>query len=100
MDKNYEIWEKKTKLFKRDGYRCQACGGSIYQYGTPQLGHRIKANEMYLRKYGKDVIYADDNMASTCCLKCNGAVDLGHKTKLIEDLVKKILDKEVNSGYN
>jgi 5-methylcytosine-specific restriction endonuclease McrA len=93
MDKSYQIWETKTRLFKRDGYRCQACGKSIYEYGSPQLAHRIKANEMYLRRYGKEVIYHDDNMGSTCCLKCNAKLDLGHKEKLISDLAEKIKKK-------
>ena len=92
MDKDAKIFETKMKLFSRDGWVCQVCGKPL-SAGHPMLGHKIKQNEMYLKKYGKEVVFHDDNMVSCCSLACNAKADLGHKTKLVDDLAKKIQKK-------
>jgi hypothetical protein len=92
------ISETKLRIFARDNWTCQVCGKMLID-GIPQLAHRINQSKMYLKKYGKEIIHHDLNMISVCSLKCNIAVSIYGKDKLIDDLVKKIkkiLDKNDN----
>ncbi len=102
---NFEIYELKLKIFRRDQYQCQGCGESILIYGTPQLAHRISKDKVNLKKYGPEIIHHPENLKSTCSLACNALFDLGGKTVLIEALVNKIkhilnLDIKKNNNYN
>ena len=45
---------------------------------------------MFLKKYGKKIIHSAGNLALTCSLKCNAAVNIGNNpgaiTKLLEEI--------------
>ena len=86
----FDMQEQRQEIFKRDNYACQACGGSIYRLGTPQLAHRISQGVANVKRYGKEVIHHELNMASVCCLKCNDAMNIGFSTKQADALAEKI----------
>jgi hypothetical protein len=76
-------------VFARDGYRC-ICGGSIYQYGTPQLAHRIPQYDYLVKKYGKAIIHHPVNLRAVCSLKCNKKVDIGRYPGRIAEVLAEI----------
>jgi 5-methylcytosine-specific restriction endonuclease McrA len=86
----FRVEETKRFVFARDGYRCQNCDGSIFSFGTPQMGHRIAQSKRNIEKYGKEVIHHPMNLKSTCCLACNAAVSIGNhpveEAKLVEEI--------------
>lgn len=67
------IAETKKRKLLQEGYRCEVCGEPVTPW-TMQLAHRIPKSKMNLRKYGKEVIHHDLNLAVTCSLQCNSAV--------------------------
>jgi len=69
---------------------CAGCGESVNRYGTAQLGHKIPQGKRWIRKYGAEVIHSPLNMALTCCLRCNGKVDIRNRPLEIAALVAKI----------
>lgn len=86
----FDMQEQRQEIYKRDGYTCQTCGGSIYRWGTPQLAHRISQGVANVKRYGKEVIHHSENLASVCSLRCNDAMNIGHKTKEADALAEKI----------
>ena len=86
----HNISVMKSKLFMRDGYKCQNCGRSIYTYSFPQIAHCIAATVSNIKKYGKDVINHPYNLKSVCSLKCNDAMNIGFSTKQADELAEKI----------
>jgi len=89
----YNIAETKQRLFARDGYRCQNCGGSIYAYDTPQLAHCIASSIVNIRRYGKEVIHHDDNLKSVCSLRCNDGCNIGMIPVERDALAERIKEK-------
>ena len=87
---SFDMQEQRQEIFKRDGYTCQACGESIYRFGTMQLAHRISQSVMNVKRYGKEVIHHPLNMASVCSLRCNDAMNIGFSTKQADELAEKI----------
>lgn len=73
MTVNHDYIER---VYARDGYRCQSCGGSIYAYGTPQLAHRCPQRKHLIRRYGEAAIHHPSNLAAACSLECNGRLQL------------------------
>ena len=65
-----------TRVYDRDGWRCRHCGASVYKYGTPQLAHLVPQRKHNVRQYGKARIHHPANLAATCSLRCNAAVQL------------------------
>ena len=63
-------------IYRRDGYRCQSCGASVYKYGTPQLAHRCPQRKHRVRRYGRNAIHHPLNLAAACSLECNGRLQL------------------------
>jgi 5-methylcytosine-specific restriction endonuclease McrA len=94
----YNIAETKQRLFARDGYRCQNCGGSIYAYDFPQLAHKIANSLVNIKRYGKEVIHHDDNLSSVCCLKCNDAKNIGMIPIERDALAERIKEKIRKEG--
>lgn len=72
--KSFQIGETKEKVFTRDRYTCQNCGGSIHAYGTPQLAHLIPQSEV--KHFGEQIIHHPDNLRSACSLRCNNAMQV------------------------
>lgn len=87
------IAETKARVFARDGYRCQNCGGSIYAYDFPQMAHCIASTVSNIKRYGKEVIHHDDNLKSVCCLKCNDGMNIGMNPSKREELSERIKSK-------
>jgi 5-methylcytosine-specific restriction endonuclease McrA len=87
---SFDMQEQRQEIFRRDGYTCQNCGGSIYQFGNPQLAHRISQGVANIKRYGKAVIHHPLNMASVCSLRCNDAQNIGFSTKQADELAEKI----------
>lgn len=84
------IEETKRYVFARDRYTCVVCGLSASIYGTAQLAHRIPQTKANLRKYGERIVHHPLNLATTCSLKCNAAVDIRNHPREIEALVERI----------
>lgn len=88
--KQFEILEQRAEIFKRDCYTCQHCRSSIFEYGTPQLAHRVAQTKANLKKYGKAVIHHPLNMVSACSLECNAAMNIGMNPGKVMSLVREI----------
>jgi hypothetical protein len=86
LEKQDEVIE----IYKRDGWRCGHCGLSVYRHGTLQLAHRIAKTQANIKKYGKTVIDHPLNRVGTCCLYCNGRMNIGFNTAEAEELADKI----------
>ena len=87
-----EIDDTRRYVFARAGWACEVCGKPL-SAGQAQLGHRIPQNTRNLARYGKRVIHHPDNLAATCSLACNAAVDIRNHPIEIAALVKKIRAK-------
>lgn len=88
--RSFDMQEQRQEIFRRDGYTCQYCGESIYQFGNPQLAHRISQGVANIKRYGKAVIHHPLNMASVCSIRCNDAMNIGFSTKQADELAEKI----------
>ena len=64
------------RIYRRDGYRCQSCGVSVYRYGAPQLAHKVPQRKHLERRYGRNAIHHPLNLAAACSLECNGRLQL------------------------
>ena len=82
--------EKRDFVFARAGYRCEACGESVMRFGAPQLAHRIPQTKQNVTKYGLEIIHHPLNLVATCCLRCNGKVDIRNHPIIVAALVSKI----------
>ena len=62
--------------------------------GQPQGAHRIGNTKANRRKYGDFVIDHRLNIGMTCCLKCNGALDISRNPAECIKLCKRIYTRE------
>lgn len=85
-----EFYDTRTAVFSRAGYRCEVCGKPLNLVSHPQIAHRIPQATRFLVKYGKRVIHHPMNLAATCCLECNAAVDIRNHPQEIRSLIEKI----------
>lgn len=85
-----EVQDTRQYVFARARYKCESCGLYVNRYGTAQVAHRIPQTKRNILKYGKRVIHHPLNLAATCCLECNAAVDIRNHPIEIAALVKKI----------
>ena len=101
----------KKKIFIRDFFTCQSCGGSIY-HRHPQIAHKIKqgkGSEDFISKWllergydwsrkkiRDDVINHPFNVVTACSLKCNDAQNLFYKPVDRDILLLRILDDIIN----
>lgn len=83
--------EQREEALARSGCICPVCGGSIYQYGTPQYAHKITNNQMNRKKYGSFFIDNTLNGEMVCSLSCNASVDvgcnMGEQLKVLADIL-------------
>lgn len=91
--------EQRIKAYERTDSICPVCGGSIYQYGTPQYAHRIGNTETNRKKYGSFFIDSTYNGELVCSLDCNATLDVGKSTGRILETLTDILTKEIKSFY-
>lgn len=88
-----ERQEERIEIFERDGWRCRWCGRSVYRVDAPQLAHIIADTKANRLKYGNEVIDHPDNRASTCCLYCNGRMNIGNQPLPAEEHANRIREK-------
>lgn len=86
----FDLTQMKQDLCRTYDYTCPVCGGSIFQYGTPQLAHRIAQTTTNIKKYGKSIIHNRLNLMPVCSLKCNDACNIGGRPAEVAELVGKI----------
>ena len=82
----------------RSGGVCAVCGGSLYQYSTPQYAHAIANTKENRLKYGRFFIDHFLNGAMVCSLACNDAVNIGHNNGLVLDKLAEIIIFEIKTG--
>ena len=73
---------------------CEVCGRPLID-GQPQGAHRIANTKTNRFLWGERIIDHALNMAMTCSLKCNQAVNIGMSEGDCWRLVKNIVDKEL-----
>jgi len=57
--------EQKERMYCKARGRCYHCGKPVSLAGC-HLAHRVPAHLKYIKKYGRAVIYHEDNMDITC----------------------------------
>ena len=72
---------------------CEVCGRPLRD-GQPQGAHRIGNTIANRRKYGDFVIDHPLNIGMTCCLKCNGVLDISRNPAECIKLCKRIYERE------
>lgn len=86
--------EQREQALERSGYICPVCGGSIYQYGTPQYAHRIANTEPNRKKYGTFFMDSTLNGEMVCSLGCNQSMNIGmNKGKVLQCLADILMDE-------
>jgi hypothetical protein len=91
--------EQRIKAYERTDSICPACGGSIYQFGTPQYAHAIGNTESNRKKYGSFFIDSTYNGCLVCSLECNADVDVGKSPGRIMEKLVEILTNEIRDFY-
>lgn len=91
--------EQRIKAYERTDYICPVCGGSIYQYGTPQYAHAIGNIDSNRKKYGSFFIDSTYNGCLVCSLECNADVDVGKSPGRIMEKLVEILTNEIRDFY-
>lgn len=72
---------------------CEVCGRPLAD-GQPQGAHRIGNTQANRAKYGSFVIDHRFNIGMTCCLKCNGDLDISGDTGAVIRLCARIYTAE------
>ncbi|MFA5657680.1 MAG: hypothetical protein WC900_00150 [Oscillospiraceae bacterium] len=85
--------EQRRYALAISGGVCEVCGAPLRD-GQPQGAHRIGNTQANRAKYGSFVIDHRFNIGMTCCLKCNGELDISGDTGAVIRLIKKIYDAE------
>ena len=85
--------EQRRYALAISGGVCEVCGRPLRD-GQPQGAHRIGNTKANRQKYGDFVIDHPFNVGMTCCLKCNGALDISGNTAECIKLCKKIYTRE------
>ena len=78
--------EKKEQIYYSRGAECEVCKAFI-PFNQAQLAHRISKSKANIKKYGKDFIHSDINIALVCSAKCNDAVNVGFKPMEVQRLL-------------
>ncbi len=89
----FEANEKKERIYYARGGVCEFCRKPV-TLAECQMAHRIPKSKMFLKMFGKKVIHSAGNLALTCSLKCNAAVNIGNNPGAIEELVGEIEGEE------
>jgi hypothetical protein len=85
---------QRKAVYAVSGGVCEVCGRPLID-GQPQGAHRIANTKTNRYLWGANVIDHPLNMAMTCSLKCNQAVNIGMDEGKCWRLVKKIVDSEL-----
>ena len=86
--------QKEQRLYALaiSGGVCENCGAPLGAHA--QAAHRIGNTKANREKWGSFVIDHPMNIAYTCCLKCNAALDISYNTGECVRLIKSIFDAE------
>lgn len=87
--------EQRRYALAISGGVCEVCGRPLRD-GQPQGAHRIGNTKANRAKYGDFVIDHRLNIGMTCCLKCNGALDISGDTGEVIKLCRRIYDMEAH----
>lgn len=85
---------QREAVYAVSGGVCEVCGRPLID-GQPQGAHRIANTKTNRYLWGANVIDHPLNMAMTCSLKCNQAVNIGMDEGACWRLAKKIVEKEL-----
>lgn len=78
-------------VFERDDWVCVHCERFARLPGCqPQLAHRIPNTKAMRSRYGDEVIDHELNVAVTCSLECNNAIQLTNKPREADELAERI----------
>jgi 5-methylcytosine-specific restriction endonuclease McrA len=85
------MYETREKILESQGGRCAHCGAPL-RFDTCELAHRIPQRKHLIRRYGKDVIHHEWNLAAVCrgSDRCNSAMSIGGRPVEMDDLASKI----------
>jgi hypothetical protein len=87
--------EERQYRYTISGNRCEVCGKSIYEYGSPQIAHCIAQTQTNIAKYGNFFIQHRLNYRAVCSLKCNDACNIGNNPRAILFLLADIVTYEL-----
>lgn len=87
--------EQREEALAHSDKICPVCGGSIYQYGTPQFAHKIAYTKANLSRYGKFFVNHYLNGEYVCSLGCNDAMNCGFNEGKVLGLMADILTYEI-----
>jgi hypothetical protein len=85
--------EQRRYALAISGGVCEVCGRPLAD-GQPQGAHRIGNTQANRAKYGAFVIDHPFNIGMTCCLKCNGELDISGDTGAVIRLCARIYTAE------
>ena len=77
--------DKLLAIYERDRWVC-ICGNSVYQFGTPQIAHRLAQTKANIKKWGKGVIHHSVNLRAVCSLRCNARVSTQDWKQVLEEI--------------
>lgn len=86
--------EQRRYALAISGGVCEVCGRPLSD-GQPQGAHRIGNTKANREKYGSFVIDHRFNVGMTCCLKCNGKLDISGDTGKVIKLCSRIYGAEL-----
>ena len=92
--KDLEVYETKSQVFERDGWKCHYCG----KPAPLQLAHRIPQTKRNLKKYGPEVIHHPLNLITTCD-ECNDKALVGQNWAEEQSIVEEIQDLLITESY-
>jgi hypothetical protein len=85
--------EQRQYALAISGGVCEVCGRPLRD-GQSQGAHRIGNTKANRAKYGDFVIDHRFNIGMTCCLKCNGKLDISGDTGAVIRLCARIYAAE------
>ena len=91
----FDAEEKKERILQKAGYQCRSCGKPAVS-----LAHRIAQTKSNLKKYGKEIIHHEYNLAAVCERQaCNDAFNIGGR--LVErDFIVAWIRRAIKEGVD
>lgn len=81
----------REEIFERDDWICVYCECFVRLPGRqPQIAHRIPNTKTMRSRYGDEVVSHPMNVAVTCSLECNNAIQLTNKPSEADELAEQI----------
>ena len=90
---------QREAVYAVSGGVCEICGRPLMD-GQPQGAHRIANTKTNRYLWGELIMDHPLNMAMTCSLKCNQAVNIGMDEGACWRLAKKIVDTELRKYHD